>query len=134
MKCNISCQSGNCYLNVCDASTQIGPFDGSYSRHRSFEGKPDRITYDLLVSNYMFDHDYFISWLMNFGLIASEQACDICQFDMILVKTTDRSDGLKWECHRFLNNKRHKCQKLIRKDSFHEQRNMSLEEIIKFVY
>ena len=86
------------------------------------------------LSQIMFDHDYFISWLMNFGLIASEQACDICQFDMILVKTTDRSDGLKWECHRFLNSKRHKCQKLIRKDSFHEQRNMSLEEIIKFVY
>ena len=53
MKCNISCQSGNSYLNVHDASTQIGPFDGSYS---------------------------------------------------------------------------------IRKDSFFEQGNMSLEEIIKFVY
>ena len=76
MKCNISCQSGNSYLNVRDASTQIGP----YSRHRSFEGKPDRITYDILVSNYMFDRDYFISWLMDFGLIASKQACDICQY------------------------------------------------------
>ena len=134
MKRNISCQSGNSYLNVRDASTQIGPSDGSYSRRRSFEGKPDRITYDVLVSNYMFDRDYFISWLMDFGLIASKQACDICQFDMILVKTTDRSDGLKWECRRRLNGKRHKCQKSIRKDSFFEQRNMSLEEITKFVY
>ena len=88
MKRNTSCQSGNSYLNMRDASMQIGPFDGSYSRRRSFEGKPDRLTYDILVSNYMFDYDYFISRSMDFGLIASKQACDICQFDMILVKTT----------------------------------------------
>ena len=121
MKRNISCQSENSYLNVRVASMQIGPFDGSYSRRRSFEGKPDRITYDVLVSNYMFDRDYFISWLMDFRLIASKQAYNICQFDMILVKTTDRSDGLKWECHRCVNGKRHKCQKSISKDSFFEQ-------------
>ena len=71
---------------------------------------------------------------MNEGMIASKRACPVCGENMELVECTDRSDGYKWECRKRANNKRHKSTVSIRKGSWFEQSNLTLEEIIKFTY
>jgi hypothetical protein len=53
---------------------------------------------------------------------------------MKLVKCEDRSDKYKWECRKSVNGKRHKVEILIRKGSWFEKSNMTLEEVLKFTY
>ena len=58
-----------------------------------------------------------------------EEGLLACQEAMSLVKSTDISDGCKWQCRKQVNGKRHNNVKSIRKDSFFEKSNMSLEEL-----
>ena len=51
-----------------------------------------------------------------------------------IVVAKDRSDGYKWECRRQINGKWHKVEMSIRKDSWVEKSNLSLEEIVKLTY
>ena len=50
------------------------------------------------------------------------------------MKLVDRSDGVKWECRKQVDGKRHRVEKSIRKDSWFEQSKWTLEEILKFTY
>ena len=126
MKCHFSSQIG--HPSNCSVSTQFGSVIGSYSRHKNDEcNRVSRLTYDKLILNYLFDKEYMINWLMEEGLLA-------CQEAMSLVKSTDISDGCKRQCRKQVNGKRHNNVKSIRKDSFFEKSNMSLEEIMKFTY
>ena len=134
MKHNFSYQSGTGFNELRDTGTQVGPSKWSYQRRKSNDGNSTRLAYDLLVSNYLFDRSYLLSWSMEFGLIASHEKCDICLEDMTLVNTVDGSNSVKWQCRRCLNGKRHKCQRSIRSGSFFDKSNMTFEEILKFTY
>ena len=67
-------------------------------------------------------------------MMANRRCCPICSEPMHLVNCDDRSDGLKWECRLKDNGKSHKAEIFVRKGSWFEQSNMTLEEILKFSY
>ena len=51
-----------------------------------------------------------VHWLMDEGLMAKELSCPMCAGEMSLTRYEDRSDGLKWECRKQVNGKRHKVE------------------------
>ena len=73
--------------------------------------------------------------LMNEGLMAKERSCPMCAAgEMSLTRCEDRSDGLKWECRKQVNGKKHRVKVLIRKGSWFDNSKMTLEEILKLTY
>lgn len=82
----------------------------------------------------MQNKEMLIHWLMDEGLISNKHFCPMCGEEMNLRRCEDRSDGLKWECKRQENGKRHKAEISIRKGSWVEKRRMTLEEILKLTY
>ena len=114
-----------------DQATQCGMAKGSYARD---ESQPDRKwRYDDLICR-LHGKDRLIQWLMEDGLLGKSQVCSGCGDDMKLVNCDDRSDGVKWECRRRTNSKRHKVELSIRAGSWFEQSKMTLEEILKYSY
>ncbi len=67
-------------------------------------------------------------------LICNSRLCPQCDSEMRLVECDDRSDGCKWECRRQVKGKRHKVELSIRKGSWFEGSNLTLEEILKLTY
>ena len=106
---------------------------GSYNR---LERQEKRIftTYDNLRDNILYDMDTTFEWLKKEGLIAVERNCPKCGSKMAWVQCKDRSDGVKWECRRKVKGKGYCCEVSIRKDSWFEKSNMTLQEIIKYIY
>ena len=113
-----------------ERATQCGmSLTGSYGRnceHRKWR-------YDNLVAR-MQDKEMLVHWLMDEGLMAKERSCPMCAGEMSLTRCEDRSDGLKWECRKQVNGKRHKAEVSIRKGSWFEKSKMTLEEILKLTY
>ena len=124
------CQAGNSF-NTKDCGTQYTSGTGSYQRKTN---AALHWTYDELKDTVICNRETLIRWLMDEGVIASRRACPVCSENMELVECTDRSDSYKWECRKRANNKRHKSTVSIRKGSWFEQSNLTLEEIIKFTY
>ena len=112
-----------------DQETQCGLAKGSYGREREHS----KWRYDDLIAR-LHDKEVLIQWLMVEGLLAKARLCSVCGEDMKLVKCDDRSDGFRWECRRQVNNKRHKVEISVRKGSWFEHSNMTMEEILKFTY
>ena len=124
------CQAGNSF-NTKDCGTQYTSGIGSYQRKTS---ATLQWTYDELKDTVLCNRETLIRWLMDEEVITSRRACPVCGENMVLVECTDRSDGYKWECRKRANNKRHKSTVSIRRGSWFEQSNLTLEEIIKFTY
>ena len=125
-------QTGNSLSIAVDVCTQIGNGAGSY-------GKSDQISngginYKRLLREILFDKDITIEWLKEKELIASARKCPICDSDMMASKCTDRSDGVKWKCCKVKNRKRHQKEVSIRRGSWFDQSNFTLEEIIEYTY
>ena len=112
-----------------DQETQCGLAKGSYGQEREHS----KWRYDDLIAR-LHNKEVLIQWLMVEGLLAKARLCSVCGEDMKLVKCDDRSDGLRWECRRQVNNKRHKVEISLRKGSWFEHSNMMMEEILKFTY
>ena len=112
-----------------ERSVQCGVSAGSYGRDNAHK----KWRYDNLV-NRMIDKELLIKWLMAEGMMANRRCCPICSEPMHLVNCDDRLDGLKWECRLKDNGKRHKAEISVRKGSWFEQSNVTLEEILKFSY
>lgn len=112
-----------------DQGTQCGMAKGSYGR----EGEHRKWRYDDLIVR-LHDKDTLIEWLMEEGLLAKSQMCSVCEGEMQLVKCEDRSDGVKWECRRRIDGKRHKVEMSVRSQSWFAESRMTLEEILKFTY
>ena len=113
-----------------DCSTQCGSYlTGSYGRNIGNK----RWRYEHLLDR-LRDKQLLVEWLIEEDMIAKTQVCDLCGSEMKLLKYEDRSGGYKWECRRQFNGKRHKVEKTLRKGSWFEQSNMTLEEILKFTY
>ena len=89
--------------------------------------------YDDLVAR-MQDKEMLVHWLMDKELMAKERSCPMCAGEMSLTRCEDRSDGLKWECRKQVNGKRHKTEVSIRKGSWFDNSKMTLEEILKLTY
>jgi hypothetical protein len=118
-------------LEVKSVGTQCGgEKHDSYNR----EEKLKHWTYDRLRDEVLRSKEEIIQWCMDEGLIAKSRLCCHCDQPMKLVKCEDRSDKYKWECRKSMNGKRHKVEISIRKGSWFEKSNMTLEEVLKFTY
>jgi len=112
-----------------ECGTQCSQSVGSYGR--SAHSKKWRYD-DLLIR--LYNKEHLIEWLMEEKLLARSHLCPQCNTEMKLIKCEDRSDGCKWECRSQSNGKRHKVELSLRKDSWFERSNMTLEEMLKFTY
>ena len=112
--------------------TQCGEGDGSYQRKEKESN--GHWTYDRLKDEVLVNKSRVISWLMEMKLIAKIRLCPLCDGEMKLVECGDRSDGCKWECRRQAKGKRHEVEVSIRKGSWFEGSNLTLEEILKVTY
>lgn len=121
------CQVGA--SNWRDAETQFGQSPGSYKRKIVQFGEGE-VNYKKLLKEIIFNKDATISWIMERGLIAKERFCPTCSSAMKMVPSSDRSDGCKWQC--CLD--RHKKEVSLRKGSWFEKSNFTLEEILEFTY
>ena len=120
------------WLQCKSVGTQCGKSNGSYQRKKC-EAKA-QWTYNRLKDEVLVNRSVAISWLMKRNLISNSQLCPYCDSEMRLVECGDRSDGFKWECRRQVKGKRHKVELSIRKDSWFEGSNLTLEEILKLTY
>lgn len=75
-----------------------------------------------------------VHWLMDEGLMAKERSCPMCAGEMSLSRCEDRSDGLKRECRKQVNGKRHNTEVSIRKGSRFDNSKMTLKEILKLTW
>ena len=119
-----------------DAGTQCGESKGSYQRQKAGNVWDDMsvfVTYDELLKNVLMTKELTIKWLMKERLIALKQNCPRCG-EMLLVECEDRSDGFRWECRKQSGNRHHKQALSIRKGTWFEQSNLTLEEVLKFTY
>lgn len=124
----IGIQAG-CSMKTKECENQYSSGVGSYQRKKGADTL--HWTYDELKDRALCNREILIRWLMDEGLIASRRTCPICHEDMELVECTDRSDGYRWECRKRANGKRHKSTVSIRKGSWFEQSNLTLEELSK---
>ena len=131
----ISSESQTCWTSLAmqDASTQHLSEIRSYEKYRVCKVNT-KWTYDRVKEEIICNKDRLIEWLINEKLIASSRKCGYCNEMMKIVVAKDRSDGYKWECRRQINGKRYKVEMSIRKDSWFEKSNLSLEEIVKLTY
>ena len=117
-----------------ESSTQTDEYSsGSFQRDKR-AAKRMFTTYDYLRDHVLANRDVFIEWLCKKELIATKKSCPSCDQPMNRIECKDRSDGLKWECRRTINRKSHRTEATIRKDTWFENSNMTLEEIVKFTY
>ena len=86
-RCSTSTQVGSSYLARKDGSTQVGSCVKSYNRSLRTKSSGKKLQYDKLLVNYLSDHQITLDWLMDYGLIAKERFCRLCNFKMNLVQT-----------------------------------------------
>ena len=122
------------FLECKNVGTQCSEHDGEGSYQRKKCDKNGYWTYDKLKDEVLSSKNSVLSWLMERKLIANSRLCPQCDGQMKLVECNDRSDGCKWECRKQLNSKRHKVELSIRKGSWFERSNLTLEEILKLTY
>ena len=78
-----------------------------------------------------------IRWLQDVGWINKEYKCPVCDGNMKLVKSSSAkksSDVLIWRCRVIVNGNRHQVERSIRKGSWLQFSNLTLEEMLKFTY
>eukprot|EP00112_Aurelia_sp_Birch-Aquarium-sp1_P010896 Seg2305.3 transcript_id=Seg2305.3/GoldUCD/mRNA.D3Y31 product="putative transposase-like protein" protein_id=Seg2305.3/GoldUCD/D3Y31 len=114
-----------------DAQTQIGDWKGSYGRCKD---KHSGMNYKRLLREVLYDKEVTIVWLRERDLLASQRKCDFCHEDMVLANCSDRSDGVKWVCRKQKGHGKHQKEQSIRKGSWFEQSNFTLEEILEYTY
>ena len=117
--------------SYCDKSCQTQQVDsvGSYSR------KDDVLTdsfttFRYLIINIINTKTGCINWCMQKKVISSERYCSMCSSKMKLCETIKTSDGLRWRCQKFSHNQ----EESIRKNSWLEQSNLTIEEVIELTY
>lgn len=91
-------------------------------------------SYDHLKDNILADRDAFMEWLGKEQLIATNKCCAKCKQPMNRVECSDRKDGFKWECRKTINGRSHRHEESIRKGTWFEKSNLTLEEVVKFTY
>ena len=114
---------------VCDKETQIGTSKGSYSRSTVDSGK--KMNHRRLINEVIPNKETAIQWAFDNNIIASCRQCPVCNSNMQLKDAQNySSDGCRWRCR----NNGHSKDISIRKDSWFEKSNMTIEEIIELTY
>ena len=78
-----------------------------------------------------------IEWCQNKCLLGKEYFCPKCFQPMDLVISTSKnvsSDAVVWRCRRRIMKVRHQVERSIRKGTWFENSNLTLEEILKLTY
>lgn len=111
-----------------EKETQVGTSIDSYSR-RNNEFK--HMTYKHLCKNIILDKDTAIHWSFNNSILSNSKNCPICGSKIELKHAPlYSSDGLKWRCQR----NGHTKDVSIRKDSWFEGSNLTIQELIELTY
>ena len=116
---------------VNEQQTKVTISTGSYQRKNKAVSKwAGRMTFRQLLSEVINSKENTIAWMIENRLLMSAMACDVCNSPMKLLDATNCSDTKRWRCHK--NN--HDKSKSIRECSWFKEANLTLEEIIEFIY
>ena len=118
-----------------DAFSQTEHIVGSY--HRGNDKKMMAImTYEQLRAQILTDHETLFQWCIDNNLIASKRICYDCGRPMKLKPTRDgRSDRWLWRCRRRVGEGKEIIKETsIRQDSVFEDSNLTIAEILQFIY
>ena len=130
---NIGLQLGAPFSSFSSQESQCEQEKSNSYHRQSSLNLPHKLTYDELKEQYLANKETLLEWLTEKGLLAKEVYCPICNGTMQLTSCTDRSDGFKYQC-RSNTVKRHRTECSIRKNTWFEQSNLTLEEIMKLTY
>ena len=78
-----------------------------------------------------------IRFLMEHDIIEKQMMCPKCTEPMKLVQSKSKhssSDGFVWRCRRMAGGVRHEVERSIRKESWLEDCNLTIEECLKEIY
>lgn len=112
-----------------DKSTQFGPSHNSYDRFIRSSDKTAFTTHKYLITNITNTKENALSWCFDNNLLIKQRKCDKCNNDMILSKCKS-SDGIRWRCQK----NGHFIETSIRKGSWFEKSNLTIEEVIEMTY
>lgn len=111
-----------------DKETQIGGHSGSYNRS---EKERHHINFRKLLRDVICNKDTAIRWSFENNVIARSRQCPVCGSTMELKKAPlYSSDGFKWRCQK----SDHIKDISMRKGSWFEKSNLTIEEIIELTY
>ena len=120
-----------------EKSTQIGESrvkqhtSGSYNRKRNAgEAADSKMNFRRLLTEIVNSKENVIKWSQDQQLIATKQTCTTCGSQMNLERCSKTSDGWHWRCQKM----GHDREVSIRKNSWFEAGNMTMEEIVEFTY
>ena len=123
-----------------ERSTQIGEAkvglktSGSYNRKRTLgeDGTTAtaKMNFRLLLTEVINSKENIIKWSKDQNLIATERSCPTCSSSMNFERSSKTSDGWHWRCQRMGHDK----EVSIRKNSWYESGNLTMEEIVEFTY
>lgn len=118
-----------------DVGTQTDHIVGSYKR-RELGRSNDIMTYEQFRCTILTDHGSLFQWCLDHNLIASKRVCFDCGQDMKLKSTKEgRGDKWVWRCRRRIGEgKEHFKETSIRQDSIFEGSNLTIGEILQFIY
>ena len=78
-----------------------------------------------------------VKWCQEKGILAKNYLCPKCLEPMRLCESSSKntsSDGFVWKCRRRIDKRLHQVERSIRKGSFFENSNLTIEENIKMIY
>lgn len=118
-----------------NAFSQTEHLVGSYKR-RDVGHDNDIMTYEQLRCTILTDHGSLFQWCQDHNLIASKRICDDCGREMKLKPTKDgRADKWVWRCRKRVGQGKEKVKETsIRQDSIFEGSNLTIGEILQFIY
>lgn len=117
-------------LNKANKETQTNEQVNSGSYQRVVKFQPQNVNFRWLVNNVLYSRNRATNWCFEKNLIAKSRVCKNCKSEMLLRNSNSSSDGMAWRCQK----KGHYVETSIRKDSWFESSNMTLEEIIELTY
>ena len=118
---------------IAHASIQTSSSNGSYQRNISNNTCSDDniMTIRKLYTEIICNKESAIHWAMQNNLVASSRKCPVCSSDMQLKDAPNySSDGCRWRCRK----NGHSSEVSLRKGSWFEKSNLTLEEIIELTY
>ena len=89
------------------------------------------------VENLVLEKEQAIEWCKNIGWLNKSYECPACASPINYSVSTARnasSDVYVWNCRRTCNGRRHQIERSVRKNSWIEHCNLTIEEIIKLSY
>ena len=81
------------------------------------------------VMNIVRDEEELIQWLTEFGLLAKNKKCQVCDSPLTLIKCSSMVDNRRWKCYN--------CREWkdgIRKNTFFEKSRLSLGQTVLIIY